>query len=71
MSASRETIASVCRVDADEVNCQKCKYGDGGELLVRCGNPFYEDVVVASGSFCSFWAAKAWANEWNRGEDDA
>ena len=55
MSVSRETIASVFGVDADEVKCQKCRYGDGGELLVRCVNPFYEDIVVAGGSFCSFW----------------
>ncbi len=58
MSVSREVIASVNGVDADAVKCQKCRYGDGGELLVRCVNPFYEDVVVASGGYCSLWMAE-------------
>ena len=62
MSVSREVIASVFGVDADEVECQKCRYGDGGKLLVRCKNPFYEDLVVVGGSYCSFWEA-------DRGED--
>ena len=60
MSVSREVLASVFGVDVEDVVCQKCRYGDGGELLVRCGNPFYgdDDLVVAGGGYCSFWMAE-------------
>lgn len=60
MSVSREVIASVFGVAVAEVECQKCRYGDGGKVLVRCANPFYgdDDLVVAGGSYCSFWMAK-------------
>lgn len=33
MSVSREVLASVFGVDVEDVVCQKCRYGDGGELL--------------------------------------
>ena len=60
MSVSREVIAGVFGVAVDDVECQKCRYGDGGKVLVRCVNPFYgdDDLVVAGGSYCSFWVAE-------------
>ena len=58
MSVSREVIASVVGVDTDEVECQKCGYGDGGKVLVGCENPLYGHIVVASGSYCSLWMPK-------------
>lgn len=58
MSRSREEIALVLGVDVEVVKCQNCRYGDGGELLVRCTNPIYEDVVVAGGRYCSLWSPK-------------
>lgn len=64
MSVSREVIAGVFGVDVDDVECQKCRYSDGGELLARCENPFFEDLVVVGGSYCSFWEAE-------RSEDEA
>lgn len=60
MSVSREVIAGVFGVAVDDVECQKCRYGDGGKVLVWCANPFYgdDDLVVAGGSYCSFWEAE-------------
>lgn len=63
MSVSREVIASVFDVDPEEVKCQKCRYSDGNELLVRCVNPFYGDVVVAGGGYCSFWTEERRTDE--------
>lgn len=58
MSVSREVIAGVSGVAVDDVECQKCRYGDGGKVLVWCENPFYGHIVVAGGSYCSFWKAE-------------